>query len=106
MFYLQQILGKCKEPLLKKLLGFKFRKKKKTFLCMLYKLFVSSVKCMNARSWIQTCDLTVCLYLNLKHGELDHLATMAGSLKIVIAFAVVNDYRSERLLKQPLKCSL
>ena len=32
----------------------------------------------NASSGIQTQDLTVCLYLNLKHGELDQLATMAG----------------------------
>ena len=31
-----------------------------------------------ALSGIQTLDLTVCLYLNLKHGELDHSATMAG----------------------------
>ena len=30
-------------------------------------------------SGIQTQDLTVCLYLNFKHGELDHSATTAGS---------------------------
>ena len=32
-----------------------------------------------APSGIQTWDLTICLCLNLKHGELDHSATMAGS---------------------------
>ena len=33
---------------------------------------------MNTSSGIQTQGLTVCLYLNLKHGKLDHSATMAG----------------------------
>ena len=28
----------------------------------------------------QTWDLSICLYLNLKHGNLDHLASMAGFL--------------------------
>ena len=30
-------------------------------------------------SRIQTWNLTVCLYLNLKHGDLDHSTIMAGS---------------------------
>ena len=29
---------------------------------------------------IRTWDLSVCLYLNLKHGDLDHSATTAGWL--------------------------
>ena len=29
-------------------------------------------------SRIQTWDLGVCVYLNLKHGDLDYLATTAG----------------------------
>ena len=40
----------------------------------------------NALSGIQTQDLTICLYLNLKHGELDHSATMAGS-KLHVTYA-------------------
>ena len=32
----------------------------------------------NPEQGIQTWDLAICLYLNLKHGELYHLATMAG----------------------------
>ena len=31
-----------------------------------------------SRAKIQTCDLRVCHYLNLKHGDLDHSATTAG----------------------------
>ena len=33
-------------------------------------------------SGIQTQELTVCLYLNLKHGELDHSSTRAGKWTI------------------------
>ena len=40
--------------------------------CWLIKKFV------HASRGIQTWDLTVCLWLNLKHGELDHTATTAG----------------------------
>ena len=29
-------------------------------------------------NWIQTWDRSVCLYLNLKYGNLDHSATMDG----------------------------
>ena len=31
---------------------------------------------------IQTWDLTICLYLNLKHGKLDHSGTTAGNANI------------------------
>ena len=34
-------------------------------------------------SGIQTQDLTICLYLNLKHGELDHSATIGLITKLV-----------------------
>ena len=33
-----------------------------------------------ASSGIQTQYLTVCLHLYLKHGKLDHSATMAGKI--------------------------
>ena len=33
---------------------------------------------INSLSRIWTWDLSICLYLNLKHGDLDHLTTMTG----------------------------
>ena len=35
---------------------------------------------------IWTWDLSVCLYLNLKHGDLDHSATMAGFFSFSYSF--------------------
>ena len=46
----------------------------------------------NALSGIQTQDLTVCLYLNLKHGELDHMATTAGLMLQLIRLFLYNIY--------------
>ena len=44
------------------------------------KLFITQAIDIATPSGIQTWDhLIVCLYLNLKHGDLDHSATMAGS---------------------------
>ena len=37
-------------------------------------------------SRIQTCDLGVCVYLNLKHGDLDYLAATTAGLSSVPDF--------------------
>ena len=42
-----------------------------------------------ASSRIQTQDLTVCLCLNLKRGELDHSATTAGSEQCLYGHLIV-----------------
>ena len=40
-------------------------------------------------SGIQTWNLTVCLYSNLKHGELHHLATMADIVSIIYRVCIL-----------------
>ena len=46
----------------------------------------------NALSGIRTQNLAVCLYLNLKHGELDHSATTAGLMLQLIRLFLYNIY--------------
>ena len=52
-------------------------------------------------SGIQTWDLSVCLYLKLKHGDLDHSATMA-SFSVII---YLNNFFAGRRLEK-LNCLL
>ena len=40
--------------------------------------FVVHHRCKSPQGGIQTWDLTICLCLNLKHGELDYSVTTAG----------------------------
>ena len=56
----------------------------------------------NASSMIQTQDLMVCLYLNLRHGKLDHSATTAGWFVQLLNLKFWFQYRKNVISPQSL----